>query len=167
MATTFTHTPSGTTIVIGRNPDLGETLSSSKDEDILVTDAGIRRIFKRRVDFKRLVLPFQLLNVVHRADLERFFYDIVGQSELFDITIDIPQFAPLQVGSKLNGSVISVGQYLPAVCGLPARTIAVGDWVEQDSFIYKNVRFNQPEIQFEIALPQAFNTTLNFIQEII
>lgn len=168
MATTFTHVPSGTSIVISRNPDLGETLASSRDEDVLITDAGIRRVFQRRVPFKRLVLPFNLLNVVERSDLERFFYDVVlGQGEKFDLLIEIPNFAVLQVGSVLGGTPIGVGDSLPPVCGLPTRPIAVGDWVPQDSFLYSNMRFNQSELQFEIALPEAFNTSLNLIQEIV
>jgi len=166
MATIFEHVPSGTTITLDRNPDLGETLASSKDEDVLVTDAGVRRVFNRRVDFKRLVLPFNLLNPVERADLERFFYDVVGQGELFNLTMEIPHFAPLQVASTLDGVPIAVGSILPAFCGLPARPILVGDWVPQDSYIYANMRFNQSEIQFEIALPDSFNTSLNMIQEI-
>lgn len=167
MGFKLTHHPSGTTIELSKEPDLPLNIGISEQQDVIKTDGGVRKIFSRMIAEDDFNITLKLLNHRDRKLLTQFWKETVkGQSEKFDMEIQIDHQEPLQVGSTQDGAPILVGTILEEDCDEPAGPILVGQWVRQDRYIFQNCRFNQKRLVFSDELPFNFTTTLNLVQEI-
>lgn len=167
MGLIMTHNPSGESIELGKEPDLPLNISEDENQDVIMTDAGRRKIFTRKIRSKTLTLSLQLLNHYERMQLTKFFKEVLnGRQELFDLDIQIDHEEPLQVGALQDGNPITVGTVLEEDCGSPGGPILVGDWVRQDRYIYENCRFDQDEIAFSDTMPRNFTTQIVLVQEL-
>ena len=167
MGIKLIHHPSSTTIELSKEPDLPLILGRGFNQDVVITDSGIRKIFTRKIKSQSFTMDLKILHHRDRKLLDQFFDETVrGQAELFDIELQIDHQEPLQVGSTQDGQPITVGTILEEDCGEPAGPIVVGQWVRQDRYIYPNCRLNQPQWIFADELPLNASTKLQLVQEI-